>query len=150
MRRIPLILKNCLKLTSPFIRFLLVGIVNTLIGLSSILILMNILGVGYWYSTLAGNAIGAVASFFLNRAFTFKSSVSYGKSAFRFAGVIVICYFLSYSVSGMLAENVQSMLAFTPGTSAQNTAVLIGSLLYTVLNFMGQKYFVFYRRVQEF
>ncbi|PLT30574.1 GtrA family protein [Peribacillus deserti] len=149
MNRIPLILKKCQTVNSPFLRFLIVGVLNTVIGLSSIFILMNVFGIGYWYSTLIGNVIGASASFFLNRAFTFKSSVSYGKSAFKFAGVIAISYFLSYSASGVVAENLRSMMGSPRPDVVQNAAVLIGSFLYTILNYTGQKYLVFYRRVQE-
>ncbi|MBT2665024.1 GtrA family protein [Bacillus sp. ISL-4] len=134
------VLKNYLKHTNSFIRFLLVGIVNTALGLSIILFLMNVLEFSYWVSTFIGNGTGAVTSFLLNRTFTFKSDIEWRRGVARFFCVILICYSAAYSLGQAIAESMEGSV-YLP--IQQNVAVLIGAIFYTVLNYIGQKYFVF-------
>jgi putative flippase GtrA len=129
-----------LKPTDTLIRFLFVGSINTLIGLGSIYILLWA-GTGYWISTFIGNGSGAVASYFLNKAFTFKSKQPFLKSGVLFTALIAICYFTSYSISRQAAQVLDSLLPFNTETAA----VLFGTMLYTLLNYLGQKYIVFKR-----
>jgi putative flippase GtrA len=127
-----------LKPTDTLFRFLLVGAINTLIGLGSIYFLLWA-GAGYWISTFIGNGTGAAASYFLNKAFTFKSNKPFVKSGFLFAVLIAGCYFISYSLSRQAAWFLQGHLPF----DSETAAVLFGTVLYTVLNYLGQKYIVF-------
>ncbi len=126
-----------------FVRFLLVGIVNTIVGLSAMYFFLNGLGFSYWTATFFGNIIGAVVSYFLNRTFTFKSSTAVGKSMFRFAAVILACYFLSYYLGEKLALIVLQQLPFLSEKYTADAAVLIGTGIYTVSNYLGQRIFVF-------
>ena len=81
-----------------FVRFIMVGVVNTVVGLSVMYLLLHALGQSYWIATFLGNSIGACVSFLLNRNFTFKSKDSVSKSAVRFIVVILGCYFISYEI----------------------------------------------------
>jgi putative flippase GtrA len=126
-----------------FFRFLLVGVINTVVGLSSMYFFLHALHCSYWISTFLGNAIGCCVSFFLNRSFTFKSDNSIGKSIFRFTAVILVCYFFSYYVGEKLALLIFAHLQFIPNKYAQDAAVLFGTGIYTICNYFGQKYFVF-------
>ncbi|CAH0344081.1 GtrA family protein [Bacillus sp. CECT 9360] len=139
MTHITLILETCLKRTNSFIRFLLVGVINTGVGLSAIFILMNAFHISYWFSTFLGNGAGAVISFLLNRAFTFKSDVSFKKSGLLFVSVILCCYFASYSTSSWVSERILHNIP----VSQQNLSVFLGSCMYTITNYIGQKYIVF-------
>ncbi|SFA44223.1 GtrA-like protein [Parageobacillus thermantarcticus] len=87
-----------------FFRFLLVGIIHTAAGLSIMYLLYHLCHVSYWWATLVGNAIGAVASYILNRTFTFRSSVPIIESVFRFIAVMIVCYYFSYRLSKQLAD----------------------------------------------
>jgi putative flippase GtrA len=49
-----------------FLRFILIGIINTVVGLTVIFIFKNGLHVSYWLATFAVNTLGAVGSFLLN------------------------------------------------------------------------------------
>ncbi|MDW7615635.1 GtrA family protein [Peribacillus simplex] len=134
------VLKNYLKHTNSFIRFLLVGMVNTGVGLSIMLFLMNVLELSYWISTFFGNGMGAVTSFLLNRTFTFRSDIDWRRGVARFFCVILICYSAAYSLGQAIAESLEASVHFS---IQQNVSVLIGTIFYTVLNYIGQKYFVF-------
>ena len=92
-------------LTSSFARFLLVGVFNTLVGLSASFAFFNLFHLNYWISTFAGNTIGAIVSYTLNRTFTFRSNVSVGSSWWKFAVVILSLLWSSLMVlSWVLAE----------------------------------------------
>jgi putative flippase GtrA len=129
--------------SSQFVKFLLVGIVNTAIGLSLILFLKNGLEWPYWLATFTGNTIGAAASFLLNRQFTFNSRVTMGQGGPRFAAVVLGSYLFAYSASHFLSTFFQQFPITEFSFSSENLAILIGSGLYTIINYLGQKFFVF-------
>lgn len=131
-------LESYLKQTK-FFRFLMVGVINTLIGLSLIFFFMNVLGQSYWFSTFLGNAAGMICSYLLNRCFTFKSKVSLWKGGFAFLLTSGICYVSSY----WLAEKVVMIIS---GHFLKELAVFIGMVFYTIFNYVAQKYFVFQNR----
>ncbi|MEH7225798.1 GtrA family protein [Bacillus sp. JJ1566] len=131
-----MITTHFLKPTNTFIRFLLVGFINTIIGLLSIFLLLDVVGFSYWLSTFLGNSIGAAVSYVLNRRFTFASEASFGRSFPLFVTVIVACYFLCFSISKIIAGFI--IVEYT-----NELAVIIGTGLYTITNYLGQKYIVF-------
>lgn len=143
MSSIALILENCLKRTNTFIRFLLVGAINTVTGISIMLLLLNVFRQSYWLSTFLGNSGGACVSYFLNRNFTFKSKENIKKSVPRFIIVILVCYLFSYIVSNKTAEIVVDFYSFSNKLPKENLAVFIGTGFYTVTNYFGQRLFVF-------
>ncbi|WP_062109691.1 GtrA family protein [Bacillus niameyensis] len=126
-----------------FLRFLLVGVMNTIVGLSIMYLCLSLFHWNYWVSTLIGNAVGAVVSYFLNKRFTFQSQAAFSTSAFRFVLVIVVCYFVSYKIGLVVTEWGLEKSLLIPMTYVNEVAVLIGSGLYTITNYLGQKFFVF-------
>ena len=72
-------------------RFLLVGVVNTLVGYGVMFGLYNLAGLhlwgdpGYWISSAANYLVGSVVSFFLNKHFTFRSREKGPGVVLRFA-----------------------------------------------------------------
>ncbi|GIN40504.1 MULTISPECIES: GtrA family protein [Heyndrickxia] len=132
-----------LKRTNSFIRFLLVGMINTLIGLFIMFTLLNGFHQPYWLSTFIGNGTGACVSYFLNRVFTFQSRVELNKSVILFIVTILVCYYLSYSLSHLIVYNLLSTLIKGFYLSDEEQAILIGTGFYTIMNYLGQKYIVF-------
>jgi putative flippase GtrA len=126
-----------------FIRFILVGIVNTIVGLSCMYLFLHAAGFSYWVSTFLGNSIGACVSYILNRNFTFRSRNSVTKSAFKFVIVILCCYFISYDLGKNIVSWVLISNAFINEKWKTDIAILFGTGLYTILNYFGQKMFVF-------
>jgi putative flippase GtrA len=126
-----------------FVRFIMVGLVNTMVGLSVMYLLLHGLGLSYWISTFLGNSVGACVSFFLNRRFTFNSDVSVLTGLFRFIVVILICYLISYSLGDSLVQLLLNNNDTFTSKVKTDLAVLISTFLYTVLNYLSQKLFVF-------
>jgi putative flippase GtrA len=143
-----MLLENSLKRNSHFVRFLLVGLLNTIIGLSIMFILLNLFGWSYWQATFTGNSIGAIISYLLNRSFTFNSSIGALEGIPKFITVIAVSYAVSYSVSGAAAGILTIPEWAARVVSPDELGILMGAVLYTVTNYLGQKGFVF-RRVTE-
>jgi putative flippase GtrA len=143
MNLLELKLESFLRRTNVFTRFLLVGVVNTLTGLSIIFVLLNVFGFSYWISTFVGNWVGALVSYLLNRTFTFNSQIAFTKGVPRFITVILVCYFLSYSLSEFVANGVYPLYGTIPFINEDEFAILLGSSLYTIANYFGQRKFVF-------
>lgn len=134
---------NFIRLTSPFVRFLLVGMINTIIGISLIFFLLHVLGFSYWVATITGNTVGALVSYTLNKGITFRSNIPYFKGLPRFMIVVLACYLFAYSFSKLIAD----FAIDEEGVLLNNAAVLLGAVFYTLLNYWGQKRIVFLERV---
>ena len=53
------------------LKFILVGIVNTLVGTGVMFLLYNVFHTGYWIASASNYIVGSVVSYFLNKYFTF-------------------------------------------------------------------------------
>ncbi|MBT2638235.1 MULTISPECIES: GtrA family protein [unclassified Bacillus (in: firmicutes)] len=126
-----------------FIKFLVVGLLNTIVGMGLMYFLKNELEWPFWYATFAGNTAGAAVSFLMNRIYTFKSSVPIHVGAARFIIVVMACYFLSFSISRLITRTMDAITAGPFFIGADNTAILLGSIIYTLTNYIGQKFLVF-------
>ena len=74
------------------IRFLLVGVINTLVGLSIIYAAMYFFGFGIKSANLIGYLVGIMVSFTLNKKWTFKNRDRIGASLIRYLVVIGVAY----------------------------------------------------------
>ncbi|PEJ57158.1 polysaccharide biosynthesis protein GtrA [Bacillus sp. AFS002410] len=129
-----------------FFRFIAVGVLNTIVGLSAIYLLLHLLGLSYWWSTFLGNTIGACVSYLLNRKFTFKSQSSVSKSVPLFIIVILVSYFIAYNLGAKIIDFSLSNTDFISDKMKTDLAVLISTGLYTIVNYFGQKLFVFHNK----
>lgn len=126
-------------------KFLLVGVGNSLLSLVIMFLLRDLAGMGYWASTAIAYLAGAVMSFFLNRSFTFKSDAVLWRSALKFAINVAVCYLIAYSLAQPI---VQRVLADTTLSEAwvERIAMVFGMVLYTGMNYLGQRFFAFRRK----
>ncbi len=122
------------------IRFILVGIVNTLFGTAIMFGLYNIAGCSYWTSSAANYFFGSILSFFLNKNFTFQNKDSLRKTVPRFVLNILICYLLAY---GIAKPATLYLLQNYSLTIQENIAMLVGMCLFVGFNYLGQRYFAF-------
>lgn len=121
-------------------KFLLVGVVNTLVGNGIMFLLYNLCGVGYGISTAANYVVGSIVSYFLNKYYTFKQTKKSLKEVIKFIINIALCYAAAYGVARPLAYLVFTNLSLN---LKDNLAMLTGSGIFIVLNYFGQRFFAF-------
>ncbi len=122
------------------LRFIIVGVINTLVGTAIMFGLYNLAGCGYWFSSLANYVLTSILSFFLNKYFTFKNKDRSLMQVVRFAVNIAVCYLLAYGIAKPL---VLYLLAGTPKNIQENVAMFVGMCLFTGFNYLGQRFFAF-------
>ena len=128
------------KIDASVPKFILVGVVNTLFGTTLMFVLYNVFHVSYWWSSAANYFFGSILSYFLNKHFTFKYKGDTTGSALRFTLNILVCYLLAYGIAKPL------MLWILSGYSKsvqENVAMLVGMVLFTTFNYLGQRFFAF-------
>lgn len=121
-------------------KFLLVGVLNTLIGCGTMFLLYNWAGCSYWISSASNYVIGGSVSFFLNKYFTFRKKEWSWAQVWKFAVNVAVCYVIAYGLAKPL------VLRFLAGQTLrlqENIAMLVGMVLYTGLNYLGQRFFAF-------
>jgi len=129
-----------LKLNSTFSRFILVGIINTLVGTSIMFIAYNFLHASYWISTFLNYFIGSIVSYLLNKYFTFKQKEKSMKEILLFILNIAVCYFVAYFLAAKIIAYLFSEYSIVV---VDNLSMLVGMVLFVVLNYFGQRFVVF-------
>ena len=122
------------------VRFLIVGVINTLVGTAIMFGLYNLARAGYWFSSAANYILTSILSFFLNKYFTFRSRGFSLKQVLRFALNIAVCYLLAY---GIARPAVWHLFAGAGKGMQDNAAMLAGMCLFTGFNYLGQRFFAF-------
>ena len=120
-----------------FIRFLAVGVLNTAAGYGTIFAALA-LGASYAAATLLGTTLGLIISFALNGRYTFRYSGNYAVAAIKFAAVSYACYLVAFP----LAKAALGGWA-APYLSADQTAAIVGGVMYTLLHYVSLRRFVF-------
>lgn len=126
-------------------RFILVGIANTVVGTIIMFGAYNIFHLNYWVSSSLNYICGSILSYFLNKYFTFKNHERSIQIVVRFIINILVCYLLAY---GIAKPAVRAMLSSQSKVIQDNAAMLVGMVLFTVLNYFGQKFFAFKKTEQ--
>ena len=122
------------------LRFLLVGVVNTLVGTAIMFGVYNLAHCSYWVSSAANYLLTSILSFFLNKYFTFRNRARSAAQVWRFALNIAVCYGLAYGIAKPLCLR---LLANATVTVRDNVSMLVGMCLFTGLNYLGQRLFAF-------
>jgi putative flippase GtrA len=117
-----------------FIRFLIVGVLNTIVGLSVIFLSKAYLGFDDILANICGYAVGLNVSFWINRSWTFQHTHSSLLASMRFLIAFVIAYSSNLTVVLLLINqfDINSYFAQTAGIFP-----------YTLLFFFLNRYFVF-------
>lgn len=67
-----------------FWKFILVGIINTIVGTSVMFLCYNAFHLNYWVSSAMNYIIGSIVSYFLNKYFTFQNKQRSWKIVIKF------------------------------------------------------------------
>ena len=135
-------------------KFLLVGILNTVVGEGLKALLLAFTALGPLPASAISTALASVMSYFLNRYFTFKYQGDSAKAVLRFTLNIVICYILSHAIALLViypllagTENGWfaglSLIAAEKKTIADYVATYSGSCLFVGFNYLGQRFYAF-------
>lgn len=125
------------------IKFLAVGVVNTLVGTGIMFLLYNVAKVPYWPSVCANYICGGIVSYFLNKYFTFKNTERSWKQVVKFILTVAVCMFIGY---GVAKPAVLWALSGADKAVQENVAMVVGMGLYTGLNYLGQRFFAFKKK----
>ncbi len=123
-----------------FWKFVLVGIINTLVGTTVMFVAYNLLHFSYWVSSASNYVVGSIVSYFLNKYFTFQNNEKSLGQLLKFIVNITVCYLLAYG----LAKPVVSWILQNQSKSIQdNCSMLVGMGAFVVFNYIGQRLIVF-------
>lgn len=126
--------------TTQFLKYAVVGVMNTMVTLIVIFVCKSLLGVPEILSNALGYIAGVINSFMWNKTWVFRSKKSFRREAVKFAIGFGLCYLLQLGVvigidqhspiSGMQ----WNIMGFT--LSSYGVATLIGMVVYTLANFV--------------
>lgn len=126
-------LKPSIKLNNSLLKFLAVGVFNTLLSL------LIIFGLKYFYNfsdvtaNFVGYIAGLVCSFILNKKWTFNHAGQLSLTIFKF----VLTFMVAYVVNIMC---VLLLIEFGVNTYLSHLLVMP---IYTIIFYLGSKFFVF-------
>lgn len=84
--------------------------------------------------------MGGIVSFFLNKYFTFQNKEKSLQQVIKFVLTVSACYLIAYGAAKPLVLHI---LAGQSRVIQENIAMLVGMVLYTGLNYLGQRFFAF-------
>ena len=133
-------MKKAILFDRKFFKFILVGIINTIVGSAIMFSLYNVAHLSYWISSVCNYFFTSILSFFLNKYFTFSVRHWSAFMVFTFVITIAVSYLMAYGVSKPV---VNYLLRDSPQRIRENVALFIGMCLFTGINYLGQRLLVF-------
>ncbi|MDE6613162.1 MAG: GtrA family protein [Clostridia bacterium] len=147
------------------LKFLAVGVLNTVVGMGIMLFLSamfnkftpefaahklftlgtTVYTASYLISSIVNYIAGGVLSYFLNKYWTFKNKSRSKDVVLKFIATVLICYIIAYLGAKPLTEVMLKNAAIADKWK-EFIALIIGAGLYTVLNYFGQRFFAFAER----
>jgi putative flippase GtrA len=145
-------MKNFLKnfFDIKFWKFILVGIINTLVGNGLQFILYNFTplnsleSTGVFIASAMGYIIGSIVSYFLNKYFTFKNSEKGWRPIVRFAVNIAVCWVIAYVIAIPLTAFICTSMSLglfgmSVADTSANLSMLVGRELFLDCHDTGQR-----------
>ena len=123
-----------------FLKFVFVGVVNTLIGSAIMFLLYNAAHWSYWLSSACNYCLVSFLSFFLNKYFTFGVRQWSVFMVVAFFINIAFSYFITY---GIAKPAINFFLKNSSLKIRENIALFTGMCLFTGINYLGQRLVVF-------
>jgi putative flippase GtrA len=135
------------------LKFMLVGLINTIVGSAIMFALYNVAfaetianeRTRYWLSSGLNYFFTSILSFFLNKYFTFSAKNWSLMQVVYFALTVIVAYIVAYSIAKPL---VYALLSNYSEKIRGNVSLLCGMCLFTGLNYLGQR-FVAFREIKN-
>ena len=123
-----------------FWKFVLVGVINTIVGAGIMFLLYNLCHCNYWVSSSCNYIAGGICSFLLNKFFTFQNKEKNVKQVIQFIILLVGCYLIAYVAAKYV---IYYLFSSYEVKIKDNIAMLVGEVLYFGINYLGQRLVVF-------
>jgi putative flippase GtrA len=121
-------------LASSVTRFLLVGVINTAVGLSVIFSVQLLTDLGAVWANIIGYAVGLTVSFFLNKRWTFRFNGGIIGPVLRFSVVFLVAY----------CANLSAVLGLERWTAIGPLwSQALGTVPYSVFFYLGSRLYAF-------
>jgi putative flippase GtrA len=122
-----------IKVSRSLAKFLVVGVLNTLLSLVIIFGLKYFLSLSDVIANFTGYVAGLICSFILNKKWTFNHTGRLTSTIFKF----VLTFFIAY------VANIIFVLFFIQAGVNAYSSHLLAMPIYTVIFYLGSKFFVF-------
>lgn len=132
--------------TVQFIKFCIVGALNTLVTLCTIFVCKSLIGLNEYISNAAGYILGVVNSFLWNKQWVFHTNGRYRREALRFGIGFLICYSIQLLTLFLLNTSPLGDIEIDTGMvviSGYGISTLLGCCAYTVSNFIYNRLITF-------
>ena len=126
-----------------FLKFILVGVVNTLVGTAVMFFCFNVLAWSYWVSSALNYMVGSIVSYLLNKRYTFQQKGHDWHTVWKFIVNVSVCYVLAY---GLAKPFIAWMLSGVTTNIQGNAALFVGMVLFVGFNYIGQRFWAFSTR----
>ena len=126
-----------------FLKFILVGVVNTLVGTAVMFFCFNVLAWSYWVSSALNYMVGSIVSYLLNKRYTFQQKGHDWHTVWKFIVNVSVCYVLAY---GLAKPFVAWLLSGVTTNIQGNAALFVGMVLFVGFNYIGQRFWAFSTR----
>ena len=121
-----------------FVRYSAVGIINTIVGYGTILLLHSLASLGTYLANAGGYLVGLSVSFILNRSWTFAKTRASDRSVSSEVIKFVAVFVIAYGVQLATLWAVSSYLAL-PFFLDQFFSMVV----YVIVGFIGNRYWTF-------
>ena len=116
------------------VRFLVVGLICTIINYISFFILLNFMNINFLIASALGYLLGVLLGYSMNRVWTFQHQI---KSLLE-----KLKYLITYLLSLFIGLFFLKILVINHGFKTEIANIYV-ILITTILNFLGAKYWVF-------
>jgi putative flippase GtrA len=116
------------------------------IGTGIMFLLYNLAKWSYWISSACNYIAGGTLGYFLNRKYTFQNHDNKLLVLVKYVLHMFACYAIAYSLAPAL---LWPLLAHTGLKLTGNLTLALGAVLFTLINYFGQRYLVFRRLLNK-
>lgn len=133
--------------------YLIIGALNFVVCTALMFFLFNVCGFSEHIAPLVNYGLGSLIWYLSCRYVLFPAHPTTLRQLVRFIIDVVVCYLLSYYVAAPLlsdallrSQSVREFFSFGGDTAdmiSGNCEMTVGAIAYALLNYFGQRYFVF-------
>ena len=139
--------------------YLIIGILNFIVCTGIMFLLFNLCGLSEHLAPLVNYGLGSVIWYLSCKYLLFRGHASTWQQLLRFVIEVLACDAVSYYIAAPLLSDVllrsgsvRDFFSFG-GTEAEmiegNCEMTVGAIFYAILNYFGQRYFVFSDRFEH-